>query len=54
MNDLCWMLSQLTDTKGNIQIEGIHNSVAELTEEERQLYDKIDFDMVFVLPLVIN
>jgi cytosolic nonspecific dipeptidase len=46
MGDLCWLLSQLTDEKGNILIEGIHKMVAELTEDEKQLYDKIDFDLV--------
>jgi Cys-Gly metallodipeptidase DUG1 len=46
MNDLCWLLSQLSDTKGNILIDGIYEMVAPLTEEEKQLYDKISFDMV--------
>lgn len=45
MGDLCWLLSQLTDEKGNILIEGIHKMVAELTDDEKQLYDKIDFDL---------
>lgn len=47
MNDLCWLLSQLTDAKGNILINGLYDMVAEFSEEEKQLYDKIDFDLVF-------
>jgi Cys-Gly metallodipeptidase DUG1 len=46
MIDLCWVLSKLTDPKGKILIDGIENMVAKLTEEEKQLYEKIDFDMV--------
>jgi nonspecific dipeptidase len=46
MIDLCWLLSQLTDNKGNILIAGLDKMVAELTEEESELYDKItSFDM---------
>jgi Cys-Gly metallodipeptidase DUG1 len=46
MSDLCWLLSQLTDPKGRILIDGIDKMVAKLTKEEKELYDKIDFDMV--------
>uniref|UniRef100_A0A183BVH7 M20_dimer domain-containing protein n=1 Tax=Globodera pallida TaxID=36090 RepID=A0A183BVH7_GLOPA len=45
MNDLCWLLSQLSDTKGTILVKGIDKMVAKLTEEERSLYAKIDFDL---------
>ncbi|KAL3090193.1 hypothetical protein niasHS_006645 [Heterodera schachtii] len=45
MNDLCWLLSQLTDTKANILIKNIDKMVAKLTEEERNTYTKIDFDL---------
>jgi len=45
MNDLCWLLAQLSDTKGNILIKGIDKMVAKITDEERKLYAKIDFDL---------
>uniref|UniRef100_A0A914HCM5 Peptidase M20 dimerisation domain-containing protein n=1 Tax=Globodera rostochiensis TaxID=31243 RepID=A0A914HCM5_GLORO len=45
MNDLCWLLSQLSDSKGTILVKGIDKMVAKLTEEERSLYAKIDFDL---------
>uniref|UniRef100_A0A183VA69 M20_dimer domain-containing protein n=1 Tax=Toxocara canis TaxID=6265 RepID=A0A183VA69_TOXCA len=44
MKDLCWMLSQLTDLDGKINIEGLSEMVRPLTDEERRLYDEIDFD----------
>ncbi|OWF54759.1 cytosolic non-specific dipeptidase-like isoform X2 [Mizuhopecten yessoensis] len=43
MVDLVGVLGTLVDSKGNILIPGIGDSVAELTEEERQKYDPIDF-----------
>ncbi|KHN77499.1 Cytosolic non-specific dipeptidase [Toxocara canis] len=46
MKDLCWMLSQLTDLDGKINIEGLSEMVRPLTDEERRLYDEIDFDPV--------
>lgn len=33
------------DPKGHIMIPGINDNVALLTEEEKQLYEKIDFDL---------
>lgn len=45
MVDLVGVLGTLVDSKGNILIPGISDSVAELTDEERQKYDPIDFSM---------
>lgn len=45
MNDLVWILSRLIDLKGNIQIVGLNELVAPLTDEELKLYDNIDFDL---------
>jgi len=45
MNDLVWILSQLTDVNGKIMINGIDNLVAILTDDERRLYDNIEFCM---------
>lgn len=33
------------DSTGRIQIPGIYDSVAALTEEERKLYESIEFDL---------
>lgn len=35
----------LVDNKGKIVIPGIYDDVAKLTDEERKLYEKIEFDM---------
>lgn len=48
MNDLVAILSQLTDVKGRILIDGIYDQVAPVTEEEKKLYGNIDFDIVRV------
>jgi hypothetical protein len=45
MNDLVWLLSQLTDVNGKILINGISGQVAELTDAECLLYDNIEFDL---------
>merc|ERR1712168_1767234 len=45
MRDLVGLLSTLVDVKGNILIPGVNDAVAELTEEEKALYDPIDFDI---------
>ncbi|GMR50325.1 hypothetical protein PMAYCL1PPCAC_20520, partial [Pristionchus mayeri] len=44
MADLVWVMSQLVDLKGNILIPGIKEQVAEVTEEEKAIYEVIDFD----------
>ena len=45
MNDLVWILGRLTDLDGTIRVPGLNKLVAPLTEEERQLYNTIDFDL---------
>lgn len=39
------ILGSLVDNKGKLVIPGIYDDVAKLTDEERELYDKIEFDM---------
>jgi hypothetical protein len=46
LNDLIWLMSNLTDVRGSILIPGITEMVAPLTAEEEKLYDTIEFDMV--------
>lgn len=46
MSDLIALLDTLVDNKGRILIPGIYDSVAELTEKEKKLYEPIDFDLV--------
>jgi nonspecific dipeptidase len=38
-------LGQLTDANGKVLIPGIYDSVAKVTEEERKLYENIDFNL---------
>ncbi|KAK6032628.1 peptidase, M20/M25/M40 family [Ostertagia ostertagi] len=45
MNDLVWIMSQLTDLDGKIKIPGIYDLVAPLTDEEKKCYESIDFCM---------
>ncbi|GCB74071.1 hypothetical protein scyTo_0003156 [Scyliorhinus torazame] len=45
MTDLIYLLGKLVDRKGKILIPGVDESVAPLMEDEKTLYDKIDFDM---------
>lgn len=35
----------LVDKKGRIQVPGMYDDVADVTEEEQKLYEKIDFDL---------
>ncbi|XP_035429656.2 cytosolic non-specific dipeptidase [Spodoptera frugiperda] len=44
MTDLIHMMNQLVDKNGRIQVTGIYDSVAPLTENEKKLYTTIDFD----------
>jgi len=44
MTDLIWLLDQLLDDKGAIQIPGILDDVCPLTEDETEMYKTIDFD----------
>ncbi|OQR72386.1 cytosolic non-specific dipeptidase-like [Tropilaelaps mercedesae] len=45
MNDLVWLMAQLVDDDNRILIPGVLEDIAELTPEEQQLYDDIDFDL---------
>lgn len=44
MSDLIYLMSTLVDKDGKILITDIYNSVAPLTENEKKLYNTIDFD----------
>ena len=46
MSDLIDVMSKLVDVKGKILIPGVNDTIAELTDEEKKLYDSIDFDKV--------
>ena len=46
MGDLIHIMDSLVDVNGKILIPGINDSVANLTEEEKALYEPIDFDIV--------
>ncbi|CAF0885434.1 unnamed protein product [Brachionus calyciflorus] len=43
MVDLMAILNELVDIKGKILIPGIYDRVSAITDEERKLYEKIDF-----------
>lgn len=45
MSDVCWLMSQLLDVDGKIKIDGISDLVAPVTDEEIELYKKIEFDI---------
>ncbi|MEQ2168243.1 hypothetical protein GOODEAATRI_012354, partial [Goodea atripinnis] len=45
MTDLIALMGSLVDRRGKILIPGMYDSVAPLTEEEKKLYEKIDFDL---------
>ncbi|KAG7664781.1 dug1 [[Candida] subhashii] len=45
MTDLIKVMSTLVDVKGKIQIPGVYDMVAPLTEKEDKLYDDIDFSV---------
>lgn len=45
MIDLVKLMSSLVDQRGKIQVPGLDELVAELTPEERKLYDPIAFDL---------
>ena len=46
MTDLMYVMSKLVDNHGKILIPEIYNDVAALTDEERALYECIDYDIV--------
>ena len=45
MTDLVYLMSRLIDLEGKILIDGFYDEVSPLTDEERKLYDNIEFDM---------
>uniref|UniRef100_A0A8C5M6S0 Peptidase M20 dimerisation domain-containing protein n=1 Tax=Leptobrachium leishanense TaxID=445787 RepID=A0A8C5M6S0_9ANUR len=45
MNDLIYLLDTLADVKGHINIPGIYNDVAPLSEKEINLYKGLEFDL---------
>ena len=46
MTDLIAVLGSLVDINGKIQIPGIYDTVAKVTEDETKSYDPIEFDLV--------
>jgi len=45
MSDLIYVLNQLVDVEGNILIPKISEDVEPLSEKEKELYNKIQFDV---------
>jgi len=45
MTDLVRLLATLVDNKGKVQIPGLNELVAPLTDEEKELYTDISFEM---------
>ncbi|EPB72387.1 peptidase dimerization domain protein [Ancylostoma ceylanicum] len=45
LQDLIWIMAQLTSVENRILIPGIYDDVAPMSKEEHQLYEKIDFNV---------
>ncbi|MCJ8750496.1 hypothetical protein PDJAM_G00269230, partial [Pangasius djambal] len=45
MTDLIAILDTLISASGQILIPGVTDAVANFTEEERKIYEEVDFDM---------
>lgn len=45
MLNVSCLTGSLVDKKGKILVPGIYDAVAPVTDEEHQLYDRIDFDL---------
>ncbi|CAI9573451.1 unnamed protein product [Staurois parvus] len=45
MSDLIYLLGQLVDVEGKILIPGIYNDVLPLTEQEKELYKNLEFNL---------
>lgn len=45
MSDLLYVLNNLVDIKGNILIPGVDEGVEPLSVREKELYEKIEFDV---------
>ena len=52
MTDLVNVFSSLVDNQGRIKIAGINDSVKELTDEEKAMYNTIQFDLVVLLTIL--
>ena len=52
MTDLVNVFSSLVDNQGRIKIGGINDSVKELTDEEKAMYNTIQFDLVVLLTIL--
>ncbi|KAF8645662.1 hypothetical protein AX16_007658 [Volvariella volvacea WC 439] len=48
MTDLITLLGKLVDNKGNILIPGVEDMVAAATEEEKQIYERLDYSVADV------
>ena len=46
MVELVALLNTLVDAKGKILVPGVYDSVKKLTDEEKSLYEPIDFCQV--------
>ena len=46
MVDLMYLMNQLVEPTGKILVPGVYDSVKPLTDEEKKLYDAIDFNQV--------
>ena len=46
MVDLMYLMNQLVEPNGKILVPGVYDSVKPLTDEEKRLYDAIDFNQV--------
>lgn len=45
MNDLIYIMSQLADVNGKILIPGVYDTVRPVEKDEKQVYEKMDFDI---------
>ncbi|KAM4705931.1 beta-Ala-His dipeptidase-like [Rhinophrynus dorsalis] len=45
MSDLIFLLNSLADAKGHILVPGIYDAVAPLTEDEKELYKNLEFNL---------
>ena len=54
MVDLVSLFNELVDSKGKILVPGIYDQVAPLTEDEKKIYDSIDFNHVWSLINKLN
>ena len=53
MVDLVYLLNELVDLKGKILVPGVYDTVKPLTDEEKKLYEPIDFCQVKIVSFLI-